>query len=84
MTMTNFQCDAYADTLYDYVKGCTRQMILAMHRDDYEVAVEYRNRRRGFAIALQEFEGEDASVYISRAEAEVQIDMMNEERKANA
>ena len=50
MTMTNFQCDAYADFLYDRVKGCTRGMILAMHRCDYEVAVEYRHRRSSFAI----------------------------------
>lgn len=78
MTMTNFQCDAYADFLYDRVKGCTRGMILAMHREDYEVALEYRHRRSSFAIALQEFDGEDASVYISRAEVEVQVDMMNE------
>ena len=81
MSMTTFQCDAYADTLYDYVKGCTRGMILAMRRDDYEVAVEYQHRRRSFAIALQEFDGEDASVYLSRAEAEVQVDMMKEEER---
>ena len=79
MSMTTQQCDAYSDTVYDYIKGCTRGMILAMRRDDYEVAVEYEHRRRSFAICLQEFDGEDASVYLARAEAEVQVDMMNEE-----
>jgi hypothetical protein len=77
--MTTQQCDAYAATIYDYIKGCTRGRMYAMNRDDYELAFEYHNRRLGYAICLQEFDGEDASVYIARAEAEIQVEKEREE-----
>lgn len=79
MAMSTFQCDAYADTLFDFIKGCTRGRVYALNRDDHERAFEYHNRRLAFAICLQEFDGEDASVYIARAEAELQAEKEREE-----
>ena len=74
MSMTTTKCDAYADKLFDFIKGCTRGRIYALNRGDNEVAFEYHNKRLAFAICLQEFDGEDASVYIARAEAELQAE----------
>lgn len=65
------KCLVYADTLYDYVMGATRSMLLAAKRGDHESAIAYEGRLYAFSEALSAFAGEKAKYYRDKARAEI-------------